>query len=101
MSGCGTRRPSDEMNWRRARHLCKEIMADCPTLEAEVWAIAQGLAYVVVKGPTMRGLVDLCLHTEGEVSEFRQLLAEPDPTRRVMSETEYNELLRDGRNDLT
>lgn len=68
-----------EMNVRRCRQLVKEIGAEQPTLDLEVWAIAQGLAYIRVEGPLTRGVVTLVLHTEREVSEFRRLIAQSAP----------------------
>lgn len=74
--GDGTYAPRDhlEMNAREARALAREIVYRCPTLKAEAWAIAQGLAYIKVEGPTTRGLVDLVLHNKREYADFADLL---------------------------
>lgn len=63
-----------EMNCRRAARVARELRELAPQLTCEVWAIAQGLAYVRVKGPTTSGIVELVLHTEREVAHFKQLL---------------------------
>lgn len=74
--GDGTYAPRDglEMSSREARALAREIVYRCPTLKAEAWAIAQGLAYIKVSGPSTRGLVDLVLHDKREYSDFWELL---------------------------
>lgn len=74
--GDGTYAPRDglEMSAREARALAREIVYRCPTLHAEAWAIAQGLAYIKVSGPTTRGLVDLVLHDKSEYANFAELL---------------------------
>lgn len=70
--------PSTEMSNRLAHMLSKELRAAYPWLDVEVWAIAQGLSYIRVDGPTTRGIVALVLHTSEEVANFRgQLDAAP------------------------
>jgi hypothetical protein len=62
-----------EMSCRRARILKNQLQRDFPQLTVDVWAIAQGLAYIRVEGPLQRGLVTLVLHSEREVEEFRSI----------------------------
>lgn len=52
-----------EMNCREARYWKRCILESNPQLDVEVWAIAQGLARLRVKGPTTRGIVDLTIRS--------------------------------------
>lgn len=74
--GDGTYAPTDgqQMSARQARAIAKEICYRNPVLHAEAWAIAQGLAYVKVDGPTTRGVIDLVLQTRREAETFLELL---------------------------
>lgn len=76
---------SGEMNVRRAHQLKREIVDSFPQLTVEVWAIAQGLAYLRVEGPLSRGVVTLVLKTEGEVASFLSLAESYDPRQEPRS----------------
>lgn len=75
-----------EMNYRRATRLAKQLHADAPQLTVEVWPIAQGLCYIRVEGPLTRGIVTLVLRSESEVTEFRQLVKNANPTPERVAE---------------
>ena len=64
------------MNCRRAREQAKLLRADFPQLRVEVWAIAQGLAYIQVQTPINGAWVERVLHNERELSAFRRGMAE-------------------------
>ena len=69
-----------EMSNRLCQLYAKDLRAAYPWLDVEVWAIARGLSYLRVNGPTSRGVVQLVLHTSEEVAEFRRQLEAAPPS---------------------
>lgn len=80
--------PEGEMNFRRASAFVRELRQDWPMLKFDTWAIAQGLHYIRVEGPTTRGIVQVVLKTDREVILFRSFMAMRPYRERLQAEPE-------------